>query len=67
MDGWTWKLRRAAEAAQTHEGQSVSAPQAPLPVNDRVVVPVSDDMNPEEPADSGPHRIGDFVAFVLRA
>ena len=30
-----------------------------------VVVPVSDDLNPEEPAEPGPYRIGDFVAFAL--
>jgi quinoprotein glucose dehydrogenase len=30
-----------------------------------VVVPVSDDLNPEEPANAGPYRIGDFVAFAL--
>lgn len=30
-----------------------------------VVVPVSDDLNPEEPAGEGPYRIGDFVAFAL--
>ena len=30
-----------------------------------VVAPVSDDMNPEEPTEAGPHKIGDFVAFAL--
>jgi quinoprotein glucose dehydrogenase len=30
-----------------------------------VVVPVSDDLNPEEPTEAGPYRIGDFVAFAL--
>jgi alkylation response protein AidB-like acyl-CoA dehydrogenase len=30
-----------------------------------VVVPVSDDLNPEEPGEAGPYKIGDFVAFAL--
>jgi quinoprotein glucose dehydrogenase len=30
-----------------------------------VVVPVSDDLNPEEPSEAGPYKIGDFVAFAL--
>ncbi|MBL8216701.1 MAG: pyrroloquinoline quinone-dependent dehydrogenase [Bryobacterales bacterium] len=30
-----------------------------------VVVPVSDDLNPEEPAEPGPYKIGDFVAFAV--
>jgi quinoprotein glucose dehydrogenase len=30
-----------------------------------VVIPVSDDLNPEEAAEKGPYRIGDFVAFAL--
>jgi quinoprotein glucose dehydrogenase len=30
-----------------------------------VVVAVSDDLNPEEPAQPGPYRIGDFVTFAL--
>ncbi len=32
-----------------------------------VAVPVSDDLNPEEPAQEGPYRMGDFVAFALPA
>jgi len=28
-------------------------------------VPVSDDLNPEEPGEAGPYKIGDFVAFAL--
>jgi quinoprotein glucose dehydrogenase len=30
-----------------------------------VVVPVSDDLNPEEPSEAGPYMTGDFVAFAL--
>jgi quinoprotein glucose dehydrogenase len=30
-----------------------------------VVVPVSDDLNPEKSSADGPYRIGDFVAFAL--
>ncbi len=30
-----------------------------------VAVPVSDDLNPEEPAEPGPYKMGDFVAFAL--
>jgi quinoprotein glucose dehydrogenase len=30
-----------------------------------VIVPVSDDLNPEETTNPGPYRIGDFVAFAL--
>ena len=30
-----------------------------------VIVPVSDDLNPEETTEPGPYRIGDFVAFAL--
>jgi quinoprotein glucose dehydrogenase len=30
-----------------------------------VVVPVSDDLNPEKAAEPGPYKMGDFVAFAL--
>ncbi|MFN7924463.1 MAG: pyrroloquinoline quinone-dependent dehydrogenase [Bryobacteraceae bacterium] len=30
-----------------------------------VVVPVSEDLNPEEPAEPGPYKTGDFIAFAL--
>jgi quinoprotein glucose dehydrogenase len=30
-----------------------------------VVVPVSDDLNPEKPNQAAPFKLGDFVAFAL--
>ncbi len=53
---------------ETYLGGGVFATPSTYSVNGTqyVVVPVSDDLNPEEPAEPGPHKIGDFVAFALK-
>ena len=58
---------KTGRVVETYLGGGAFATPSTYMVDGRqfVVVPVSDDLNPEKATEPGPYKIGDFVAFAL--